>query len=127
MIVLILFSLVMTSGCIEENNEDNNIQDYESLILGSWTRNETFENFTYIIDYDFYANHSFFSGIKDEGVDSYNITIWGNYSVDENYIEFIVYGENPSTSSNKYSILSDEDLLLLYYDDTNFDVLKRKN
>jgi hypothetical protein len=117
----------MTSGCVEDNNDDNNIQDYENLILGSWTRNETFENFTYIIDYDFYSNNSFFSGIKDEGEDSYNITIWGSYSIDDNYIEFIVDGENPSTSSNKYSISSDEDLLILYYDDTNFDVLKRKN
>lgn len=118
----------MISGCVEDNNDDNNIQDYKNLILGNWTRNETFENFTYIIDYAFYSNQSFFSGIKDEGKESYNITIWGNYTIDKENIEFIVGGEYSSTSTHKYSISSDEDLLLLYYEnDTNFDVLKRKN
>ena len=83
---LILFSMLLFSWCVEEkeeNNEDETNeetidQDYENMILGNWARNETFENFTYIIVYKFFSNQSFFSGLKDEGIESYNVSIWGN-------------------------------------------------
>jgi hypothetical protein len=98
------------------------------MILGSWTRNETFGNFSYIIDYTFYSNKSFFSGIKEVGEDTYNITIRGNYNIDNENIQFITDGKNPSNSTQKYSISNEEDLLLLYYEDEiNYDVLRRKN
>jgi len=129
---IFLFSLIIISGCIEDSNnnenKDNNNKYYENLILGTWTRNETFENFTYIIDYIFYSNQSFFSGLKQVDQDSYNITIWGTYIIDDENIQLIVNGDIPSNSSHKYSINPEDDFFILYYEDgVNFDVLRRKN
>jgi len=106
------------------------------MILGNWARNETFENFTYIIVYKFFSNQSFFSGLKDEGSESYNVSIWGNYSIDSEEIhysidseeiQFNVGGDTPSSSTHKYLISPEGDLLLLYYEDgINYDVLKKE-
>ncbi len=132
---LILFSMLLFSGCVEEkeeNNEDETNeetidQDYENMILGNWARNETFENFTYIIVYNFFSNQSFFSGLKDEGIESYNVSIWGNYSIDSEEIQFNVGGDAPSSSTHKYLISPEGDLLLLYYEDgINYDVLRKE-
>jgi len=127
-----LFSILFLSGCVEEKidgdtNGENIDQDYENIILGTWAGNETFENFTYIIEYKFFSNQSFFSGLKDEGIESYNVSIWGNYSIDSEEIQFIVSGDTPSTSVHKYLISLEEDLLLLYYEDgINYDVLRKE-
>ena len=105
---------------------DDVIQDFQKIILGTWERNETFENFTYFIEYKFFSNNSFFSGLKDEGVDFYNVSVWGNYSISSEFIEFNVGGEFPSSSTHKYLISAEEDLLLIYYEDgVNYQVLKK--
>ena len=128
----ILFSILFLSGCVEEKidgdtNGENIDQDYENIILGTWARNETFENFTYIIEYKFFSNQSFFSGLKDEGIESYNVSIWGIYSIDSEEIQLIVGGDTPSSSTIKYLISPDGDLLLLYYEDgINYDVLRKE-
>jgi len=135
MLGLMLFSMLLLSGCVEEkeeNNEDETNeetidQDYENMILGIWVRNETYDNFTYIMVYKFFSNQSFFSGVKDEGIESYNVSIWGNYSIDSEEIQFIVGGNTPSSSTHKYLISSEGDLLLLYYEDgINYDVLRKE-
>ena len=131
----LVFSILFLSGCIEEKEENNNEtngenpdQDFKNIILGTWARNETFENFTYIIEYKFFSNQSFFSGLKDEGTESYNSTIWGNYSIDSEEITFNVSGDYPSISIHKYLISPEEDLLLLYYEDgINYHVLRKEN
>jgi len=132
---LTLFSMLLLSGCIEEKeennedetNEENIDQDFENMILGTWVRNETFDNFTYIIEYKFFSNQSFFSGLKDEGIESYNVSIWGIYSIDSEEIQLIVGGDTPSSSTIKYLISPDGDLLLLYYEDgINYDVLRKE-
>ena len=135
MLGLMLCSMLLLSGCVEEkeeNNEDETNeetidQDYENMILGNWARNETFENFTYIIVYKFFSNQSFFSGLKDEGIESYNVSIWGNYSIDSEEIQFNVGGDTPSSSTHKYLISPEGDLLLLYYEDgIDYDVLRKE-
>ncbi len=127
--------MLLFSGCVEEKeeknedetNEDIIDQDYENMILGNWVRNETFENFTYFIVYKFFSNQSFFSGLKDEGIESYNVSIWGNYIIDGEEIQFNVEGDTSSSSTNKYLISPEGDLLLLYYEDgINYDVLKKE-
>ena len=127
---MIIFFLLLC-GCIEEeknNTDDNNgndedtIPDYEKNILGNWTGYDIFENFTYITDYNFYSNNSYFSGFKEIREDSYNMTRWGTYNIDDENIEFIVSEEN---SSINYSITSEGNLLTLYYDDgTYLELLK---
>lgn len=135
MLGLMLFSMLLLSGCVEEkeeNNEDETNeetidQDYENMILGIWVRNETYNNFTYIIVYKFFSNQSFFSGVKDEGIEFYNVSIWGNYIIDGEEIQFIVGGDTPPSSTHKYLISSEGDLLLLYYEDgINYDVLRKE-
>ena len=132
---IMIFLSIVLSGCVEEkeeNNEDETNeetidQDYENMILGNWVRNETFENFTYIIVYKFFSNQSFFSGLKDEGIGSYNVSIWGNYSINSEEIQFNVVGDTPSSSTHKYLIAPEGDLLLLYYEDgINYDVLRKE-
>jgi hypothetical protein len=132
---IMIFLSIVLSGCIEEkeeNNEDETNeetidQDYENMILGIWVRNETYGNFTYIMAYNFFSNQSFFSGVKDESIESYNVSIWGNYSIDSEEIQFIVGGDIPSSSTHKYLISSEGDLLLLYYEDgINYDVLRKE-
>jgi hypothetical protein len=123
-----LFSMLLLSGCVEENNEDEttNNQDYENMILGSWIKIETYENFTFIIVYEFFSNQSFFSGVKDEGVESYNVSVWGNYNIDSETIQFIAGGDASSSSTRNYLISPEGDLLLLYYEDgINYDVLEK--
>lgn len=132
MIAIIMVFFILLCGCIEEeknNTDDNNgnnedtIPDYEKNILGTWSENETFENFTYIIEYKFFSNNSFFSGLMDEGVDFYNVTIWGSYNITSEVIQLTVDGE---TSDNKYLISEDGDFLLLYYEDgINYDVFRK--
>jgi hypothetical protein len=126
---MMLFSMFLLSGCVEENNkeETNNDQDYENKILGTWIRNETYENFTFIIVYKFFSNQSFFSGVRDEGVDFYNVSVWGDYIIDSEEVQFIVGGDTSSSSTHKYFLSPEEDLLLLYYEDgINYDVLEKE-
>ena len=135
MLGLMLFSMLLLSGCVEEKeennedetNEENIDQDYENMILGIWIMNETYNNFTYITVYKFFSNQSFFSGVKDEGNESYTNSIWGNYSINSEEIQFIVGGDTPSSSPQKYLISSEEGLLLLYYEDgISYDLLRRE-
>lgn len=129
---LLLFSSLIFGGCIEEKNENETdtkkIDDnYVNLILGTWVRNETFENFTYIIEYKFFSNNSFFSGVKDEGNDNYNVSIWGTFNIDIEEIQLIVGGDTPSESVHKYFISPEGDSLLLYYEDgINYDILSKE-
>ena len=65
-IILVIFLSIVISGCLEEkkdniedtNNDDNSNQNYQEMILGTWTKNETVENLTYKIVYKFAYYHS---------------------------------------------------------------------
>ena len=134
-IIIFLFIFILFSffyGCIESNidtDDDKNVEyNYETKILGSWTKNDTFDNFTYVIKYDFFANNSFISGVLNDDLITYNISIWGYYIVENETLKFIVNGDNPSESTHKISISEDEDFLLIYYEDEiDFDVYKKLN
>ena len=128
LLFLILSSYLLLYGCIDEQNEDETEdeiidENYLNLILGTWVGRETFENFTYIIEYKFFSNNSFFSGVKDEGNDNYNVSIWGTYNIDMEEIKLIVGGEIQSESTHKYIISPEKNRLLLYYEDgINYDI-----
>ncbi len=134
-ISFIIICLIFLTGCFEEENEENKENDnelngdniepyYENMIIGTWVGNQSFENFTYIIEYRFYSNNSFFSGIKEEGVESYNDTIMGNYTIDSEEIQFTVEGDNVTY---KYLLSPEGDLLLLYYENgIDYDLLRKE-
>jgi hypothetical protein len=116
---IIVSSLLLLSGCLEEKNEnetnDKNIdENFNTLILGTWVGEEKFENFTYIIEYNFFSNNSFFSGLKDQGNDNFNVSIWGTYEINVEEIKLTVGGEE---STHKYLIFPDKNKLLFYYED----------
>ena len=134
-IILVIFLSIVISGCLEEkkdniedtNNDDNSNQNYQEMILGTWTKNETVENLTYKIVYKFFSNYSFFSGIIYENMESYNVSIWGTYNIDNESLYFSVNEDTSSEVANKYFIYEDGNIMLLYYEDEiNFDVLYKE-
>jgi hypothetical protein len=131
-IILLFIFLIFNifSGCIdseiENDDEIDEEYDYKTEILGSWTKNDTFDNFTYVIKYEFFTNNSFISGVLNDDLSTYNISIWGSYIIDNETLKFFVNGDNPSTSTHKISISEDENFLLIYYEDEiDFDVYAR--
>jgi hypothetical protein len=121
--------LILLLGCIDSEIENKDPDpELKNNIIGLWAKNEPFENFTYKITYEFYPNMSFFSGILNEDLTSYNISIWGKYIIDNETLKFIVDGDNPSNSTHKYFISNDSNNLLIYYEDeVNYDVYLKEN
>ena len=129
LIIMILF-ISQFIGCLESNTDDNNQidlnHDYKSEIVGTWRKNDTFDNFTYKIQYEFFDNNEFISGVLNDDLTTYNVSINGSYEIDNETIKFIVYGENPSITVLKYLISEDNNYLLIYYEDEiNYDVYLR--
>ena len=134
-IFLVIFQSIAISGCLEEKkdnieditNEDNSNQNYQEMILGTWNKIETVENITYKTVYKFFSNYSFFSGIIYENMETYNVSIWGTYNIDNESLYFSVNEDTSSEVANKYFIYEDGNIMLLYYEDEiNFDVLYKE-
>ena len=132
---IILVITLMLSGCTEEKevinddktNDDPVDFDYENIILGTWYKNQSLGNITFIIEYKFFSNQSFFSGIRKEESAIYNESVWGDYVINNETIKFIVGGEIPSESTLKYLLSPEGEFLLLYFEnEIDYDVLKRK-
>jgi hypothetical protein len=133
--ILVIFQLIAISGCLERendniediNSDDNSNQNYQEMILGTWNKIETVENITYKTVYKFFSNYSFFSGIIYENMETYNVSIWGTYNIDNESIYFTINEEPSSEVANKYFIYEDEHIMLLYYEDEiNFDILYKE-
>ena len=125
-----IFLPIVLSGCLENSNSDDdetsNIE-FEEKILGTWTKIEIVGNYTYTIVYRFFSNSSFFSGLWDVSSGSYNMSLWGTYSISNERLYLNVGGVSPSNSVNKYSFTDDGKSLILYYEDeVNFDVLTKE-
>jgi hypothetical protein len=129
-LLFISFILILFQGCIntevEKEKENGNNNDYKDKILGTWTKNDTYNNKTYVIRYEFYSNNSFISGVLNDDLKTYNISIKGTYIINNETLKFIVNGENPSNSTNKY-IITSNNLLIYHEDGVNFDVYKKNN
>jgi len=127
---IMIFLPIVLSGCLEDSNsnddETSNLK-FEEAILGTWTKIEIVGNYTYTIVYRFFSNSSFFSGLWDTSSESYNMSLWGTYSISNEKLYLNVGGVSPSNSVNKYSFTDDGKSLILYYEDeVNFDVLTKE-
>ncbi len=127
---IMIFLSIVLSGCLENSNsnddETSNLK-FEETILGTWTKIEIVGNYTYKIDYRFFSNSSFFSGLWDTSSESYNMSLWGTYSISNERLYLNVGGVSPSNSVHKYSFTDDGKSLILYYEDeVNFDVLTKE-
>ena len=132
-LILMIFIILISSifiGCMdsnenEKNDDDLNI-DYKSKIVGTWRKNDTFDNFTYKIQYEFYNNNSFISGVLNDDLITYNISINGTFEINNETLKFIVNEDDTMISTHKYLISEDNDYLLIYYEDEiNYDVYNR--
>ena len=131
MIILILISSLLI-GCMDSNidkeNQDDLNHDFKSKIIGTWRTNDTFDNFTYKIQYEFYNNNEFISGVLNDDLITYNISINGTYEIDDETLKFIVNNDDPIISNHKYILSDDNNFLLIYYEDEiNYDVYFRYN
>ena len=126
---MIFLSLVL-SGCLENSNSHDNETSnlkFEETILGTWTKIEIVGNYTYTIVYRFFSNSSFFSGLWDMSSESYNMSLWGTYSISNERLYLNVGGVSPSNSVHKYSFTDDGTSFILYYEDeVDFDVLTKE-
>ena len=126
---MIFLSLVL-SGCLENSNSNDNETSnlkFEETILGTWTKIEIVGNYTYKIVYRFFSNSSFFSGLLDASSESYSMSLWGTYSINNERLYLNVSGVTPSNSVHKYSVTDDGKSLILYYEDeVNFDILTKE-
>jgi len=127
---IMVFLSIVLSGCLENlNNNDDETSNlkFEETILGTWTKIEIVGNYTYTYVYRFFSNSSFFSGPWDMSSESYNVSLWGTYSIDNERLYLNVGGVSPSNSVNKYSFTDDGKSLILYYEDeVKFDVLTKE-
>lgn len=132
-VISILLMIIFSLGCLDSDNENKDINDdknpnfeYKTDIIGSWSKNDTFENSSFVIKYEFFENNTFISGVLNDNLITYNISVNGTYIIDNETLKFTVYGDNPSTSTHKYLISEDKNFLLIYYEDeNNFDVYSR--
>ena len=97
-------------------------------ILGTWYINETIEETTYKIVYEFFSNSSFFSGIWNPILKNYNMSIWGTYEIKNEKLYFTVNDPFSDESIHEYDISDDGNTLKLYYgDQSDFDILTKQN
>jgi len=127
---VVLLLAVGLSGCVENSNnnddETSNLK-FEETILGTWTKIEIEGNYTYKIVYRFFSNSSFFSGLWDASSESYNMSLWGTYSISNERLYLNVEDVFPSNSVHKYSFTDDGKSFIFYYEDeVNFDVLTKE-
>jgi hypothetical protein len=114
---IMIFLSIVLSGCLENSNNNDE----------TWTKIEIVGNYTYKIVYEFFSNSSFFSGPWDTTSESYNMSLWGTYSISNERLYLNVGGVFPSNSVHKYSFTDDGKSLILYYEDgVNFDVLTKE-
>jgi hypothetical protein len=128
---MILISILLI-GCVDSNidneKQDDLNLDYKSKIVGTWRKNDTFDNFTYKIQYKFNNNNDFISGVLNDDLITYNVSINGTYEIDNETLKFIVNDDDLIISTHKYIISDDNDFLLIYYEDEiNYDVYSRYN
>jgi hypothetical protein len=126
--IILLVALLFLSGCTEKtgsNSEDDSIAKMN--ILGTWSMtDDTYNTTSFKIIYSFYENNSFFTGVKNLTSNSFEIKLWGTYSLYDSRMILTVPEQN-STSDLKYSLSDKGDTLLLYYEDeTNFDMLTKE-
>ena len=120
-VIILILLIVKLSGCSEtaEDAEQN-------TIIGTWSMIDNYYDISFKYVYIFYENSSFFSGVLNLSSLNYELSIWGNYSINESRIT-LTETEKGSASSLKYSFSKDGNTLLLYYEDEiNFDTLTRE-
>ena len=114
-IILSIIIILIVNGCIEENSQFNNSNDFklknEEKIIGIWI------NDSYNSKYSFYKNNSLkleFIGLEE--------TIYGNYILFNETLKIIFNGLENYPSNFSYNF-TDNDTLILTYDKTNESIL----
>jgi hypothetical protein len=129
--IIVIILVVGLSGCNEQKENDNNEQTNDSNlknIIGNWYKEESYDDITYFVVYEFYSNLSFYSGIWDSSSHTVSSYVWGNFEIQDDRIYLNVTGENESSSLLKFSISEDGNSLTLFYEDEeNYDVFTRQS
>jgi hypothetical protein len=119
----ILIISISLSGCLNDGEEQSS---EDERLYGLWYNEETIEDVTYRVVYEFFTNSSFFSGVWDSSFGDYTNSIWGTFKIKNEKLYFNVKGQDPSESVHKYSISDNGNILNLYYEDgINFDILTK--
>ena len=106
------------SGCLENPNKNDDVNSnlkFEEIILGNWTKIEQVGNYTYKIVYKFFSNLSFFSGIWESNSETYDMSLWGIYSINDEKLYLNVEEMYPSNSVHKYYFSDKGESLIFYY------------
>ena len=116
-LIINLNALIIFSGCLESNNNNDNLLDetYQKII-GSWYNTGNIENVTIAIIYNFYSNSSYFTATIINNISKYQNSIWGKYELNKDTIFFNPTNVNISNSSLNYDFSEDFNNLIIYYE-----------